>query len=86
MENNISFRDFVSMDFSKSMEKTPYMVKQNTDVLRPIQNWRFSTHEECLLAIALLLATPKEDFDINQFTKTFRFILKGIGANTIWAH
>lgn len=82
----MTYRDFVSMDFDKSVEKTPYMVKQNTDVLKPLHNWRFETEEECLLAISLWLATPEEGREINHFRYTFKNVLKMIGSNTVWSH
>ena len=70
------------MDFSKSAETTPFCVKQNTDDFKEIKNWRFATQEECLLAIALYLATPTEMFNINDFTKVFKFTLRMIGNTT----
>lgn len=87
MKNNQTFRDFVSMDFSKSMEKTPYMVKQNTDDFKEIHNWRFGTQEECLLAIALYLATPDDMFNINDFSRLFKYTLRMVGnTESVWSH
>ena len=87
MKNNQTFRDFVSMDFSKSMEKTPYMVKQNTDDFKEIRNWRFGTQEECLLAIALYLATPDDMFNINDFSRLFKYTLRMVGnTESVWSY
>ncbi len=87
MKNNQSFKDFVSMDYSKSIELTPYMVKQNSDDFKEIRNWRFATEEECLLAIALYLATPENMFNINDFNRVFKFTLRMIGnTESVWAH
>jgi len=80
MENNVSFRDFVSVDFNKSMENTLYCVKQNIDDFKHIRHWRFATQEECLLAIALYLATPNDKFNINDFSRVFKFTLRMIGV------
>jgi hypothetical protein len=82
----MTYRDFISTDFDRSVADTPYMVKQNTDELRQLNNWRFQTEEECLLAIALWLATPEENREINHFRHTFKNVLRMIGANTVWTH
>ena len=82
----MSFRDFVSMDFDKSISETPFMVKQNEDLLRPLKYMRFQTDTECLLAISIWLATPVEKQDINHFTHTFKNVLRMIQAETAWSH
>lgn len=86
MENNVSFRDFVSEKYNKNPEMPTFMVKQNSDDFKPIANWVFDTREECLLAIGLMLATPKEMFNLNDFSRTFKFALRMIGNyNSKWA-
>ncbi len=82
----LSYRDFVSMDFSKSVENTPYMVKQNIDELRQLSSWRFQTEEECLIAISLWLAIPENQKELNHFRHTFKNVLRMIGADTCWSH
>ena len=82
----ISYRDFVSMDFDKAVDNTPYMVKQNTDVLKPLHSWRFSLEEECLRAISLFLAWPVDEFEINHFRHTFKNVLRMIGSDSEWSH
>lgn len=82
----MTYRDFVSMDFDKVFVDTPFMVKQNTDEFRELNNWRFQTEEECLLAISLWLATPVNEREINHFRHTFKNVLKMIGATTLWSH
>lgn len=74
------------MDFDKNLAKTPYMVKQDVEELSPLMYWRFETEEECLLAIAMWIATPKEERELNHFRHTFKNVLKMIGCNTAWSH
>lgn len=76
----IPTQKLISVDFSKTMEKTPYMVVQNNDQLKPLRNWRFGTEQECLLAISLLLAIPDGKFEPNQFRYQFKHTLLLLGV------
>ncbi len=78
----VEYNSLVTQDYSSPDNQ--YQVNQKLEKLQPIRSWMFSTREECLLAISLLLNIPEDKFEIGHFTHTFKDVLRMIRATSLW--